>query len=307
MACFHPVTGWRSKDVNPDTGKRSVVFSAQRGYLDLPVTIACGQCIGCRLERSRQWAVRCVHEASLYDSNSFITLTYDNDHLPANGSLDKLAFPLFMKRLRKRYGSGIRFFHCGEYGERLRRPHHHAILFNFDFPDKVLWTNKMGNQLYVSADLVELWPFGFSTIGAVTFESAAYVARYVLKKRTGHGAVQHYTEVDPSTGEVLRELNPEFTTMSRRPGIGRPWLDRFKTDVYPSDFVVLNNKKFKPPKYYDNVFQLEDPEIFSSVQTARKQLAEKNSHNNTYERLAVREEIQERKVGQLIRGYENAY
>ena len=118
----------------------------------------------------------------MYDDNCFITLTYSNQHIPADGSLDVRVFQKFMKRLRKRFGDGIRFYHCGEYGSLLGRPHYHACLFNFDFPDKYLWKENNGQKLYRSPSLEELWPYGYSSIGTVTFESAAYVARYILKR-----------------------------------------------------------------------------------------------------------------------------
>jgi len=304
MPCFHPLTGYRGRKVNPDTGKRPVVFNPRDGFTDLTVTFPCGQCIGCRLERSRQWAIRCVHEASLYSNNCFITLTYNNDHLPALNSLDLSAFQKFMKRLRKRFGEGIRFFHCGEYGERFQRPHYHACLFNFDFADKQLWSVRNGVRLYTSEALSELWPFGFSTIGDVNFESAAYVARYVTKKITGGKAASHYQVVCERTGEILGRRKPEYITMSRRPGIGRDWLSKYSSDIYPDDFVVLNGKKMKPPKFYDRTFELENPDEFSKVLARRKFDAQTRLDDQTPERLAVRERVQELKLKTLVRSYE---
>ena len=162
MPCYHPIPAYRSpRCLDLKSGKPKIFFKeiqvkAWPGYESFEVP--CGQCIGCRLERSRQWAMRCCHEASLYDLNCFITLTYDPEHLPPDGSLVLDHFQRFMKRLRKRFGSGIRFFHCGEYGEKFARPHYHACLFNFDFPDKVLYTIRDEIRLYRSAILEELWP-----------------------------------------------------------------------------------------------------------------------------------------------------
>lgn len=295
MPCYSPMKGYRSRERNP-TGKRSIVFNIQDGYLDMPVTLPCGQCIGCRLERSRQWAIRCVHEAQLYERNCFITLTYNDENLPSDGSLKKTEFQKFMKRLRKEYGDGIRYFHCGEYGERFQRPHYHACLFNFDFDDRVLFQERDGVRLYVSASLARLWPFGFSTIGDVTFESAAYVARYITKKITGDQAADHYGS-----------RTPEYITMSRRPGIGRPWLERFSADVYPSDHVVLRGKQLRPPKYYDNIFELEDPTTFAKVVRKRLAAVQDSEWNQTPERLAVREFIQLEKCKLLRRSYEDGH
>jgi len=241
----------------------------------------------------------------MHKENSFITLTYAPEHLPPNGSLNFKHFQDFMKRLRKANGAGIRFFHCGEYGEKYGRPHYHACLFNFDFKDKKLETEHRGNKYYVSQQLNELWPFGRSIIGDVTFQSAAYVARYITKKVTGEKALERYTIFDKETGEWFADLKPEYTTMSRRPGIGKLWLDKFTGDVYPDDFVVMNEKKMKPPKYYDAQFEIAYPEDFENIKRKRKKRAKTMEHNNSGERLIVREEIQKRKFERLKRSYEN--
>jgi hypothetical protein len=220
MPCYKPLEAWYSKDVNP-SGRRGIVFNPSLALQrDDPINISCGQCIGCRLERSRQWAIRCMHEASLHEENSFITLTFSPEHLVARDnpwSLDVRDWQLFMKRLRKRTGKKIRFYHCGEYGELHKRPHYHACLFGYDFPDKRLWRVVNGQRLYTSYFLQELWPYGFSTIGTVTFESAAYVARYIMKKVSGKNADDYYQWFDDETGEIF-DRHPEYTTMSRRPG-----------------------------------------------------------------------------------------
>lgn len=304
MPCFNPLKGYYSKLVNP-TGKRSIVFNVREALDDNSLPLPCGQCIGCRLERSRQWAIRCVHEASLYKKNCFITLTYNNEHLPNDKSLDKTAFPLFIKRLRKQYGPNIRYFHCGEYGEQLGRPHYHACLFNFDFPDKMYLKTHNGFPYFTSQSLNKLWPFGFSTIGDCTFETAAYVARYITKKITGEAALNHYTKFDPKTGEISEDRIPEYTTMSRRPGIGRPWLDKFHTDIYPDDFVVLRNKKLRPPKYYDAVLSSNFPYEHDDIKERRKENAKKHSENNSAIRLATREKLQLIKAKLLKRKFEN--
>ena len=242
-------------------GKRKIVFNPRDGFSDLPILLPCGQCIGCRLERSRQWAIRCMHEAQLHDENSYITLTYNDKNLPKDGSLNLRHFQLFMKRLRKKTGKKIRFYHCGEYGEKFKRPHYHACLFGYQFPDLRYFKTINGNKLYTSKYLDSVWTnkngetMGFSTIGNVTFESAAYVARYIMKKINGEKAEAHY--VNKETGEILK---PEYTTMSRRPGgLGAEWLKKYKTDVYPGDFVVVRGKKMKPPKYYDRQYELTYP------------------------------------------------
>jgi hypothetical protein len=294
MTCYHPLKGWRSKE------SKAITFNVNLGFIDKPVTVPCGQCVGCRLERSRQWAIRCMHEASLYESNCFITLTYDNDYLPFDASLHLDHYQKFMKRLRKKFGANIRFYHCGEYGEKYFRPHYHACLFNFDFDDKKLFKIVNDQKLYTSAKLQELWPYGFSTIGSVTFESAAYVARYIMKKVTGSRAESHYERVCQETGEVI-QLKPEYTTMSRRPGIGKGWYDKFKKDVYPHDFVVVRGNKVKPPKYYDNILKIEELHQFEAIKNKRKKLAKKFAKDNNSERLLVKEFVKKSQIKKLVR------
>ena len=307
MPCYHPLKGWKSKSVNPVTGKRPVTFNRKQAYVDMPVTIPCGQCVGCRLERSRQWAIRCIHEAEMHEKNCFVTLTFNEEHLPKDRSIDVRHWQKFMKRLRKKYGSGIRYFHCGEYGDINMRPHYHAIIFGHDFDDKKLWKIKDENPLYVSDELQELWshpksgePFGFCSLGAVTFQSCAYVARYIMKKQTGKSASDHYQWIDPETGEI-HQRKPEYVTMSRRGGIGQAWLKKYKPDIFPNDFVVINGRKMRLPKYYDRQLELEHPAEFRSVKSARVVEAKRHSDNNTPERLKVREQVKLKQAERLIR------
>jgi len=305
MACFNPLIAYRGKMPNAKTGKLPMVFSPRDSFdPDSEFKLPCGRCIGCRLERSRQWAIRCVHEASLYERNAFITLTFSPEHLPKSGSLDKRDFQLFMKRLRKRFGSGVRYFHCGEYGEKMGRPHYHACLFNFDFDDRELWRVRDGVKLYKSKALSELWPFGFSTIGDVTFESAAYVARYVTKKISGPVADDHYWRYDPKSGECY-DLLPEYITMSRRPGIGRPWIEKYQGDVYPHDRVVLRGREMRPPKFYDSIFELDNPEGMEDIKFQREKKSKLQASDGEYSRLRTRERLQEIRLKCLKRGYEN--
>lgn len=291
MTCYHPLHGYRSKELT-ESGKYHIVFSPKDGYVDLPMTVPCGQCIGCRLSRSKQWAVRCMHEASFYDRNCFITLTYNDDNLPKDGSLKLSHFQNFMKRLRKDAGVGVRFYHCGEYGPKHGRPHYHAILFNFDFSDKDYLFSSQGEKIYRSAALEKLWPYGFSSIGDVTYESAAYVARYIMKKVVGKGAEDYY-----------RGRKPEYTTMSRRPGIGKAWFTEFYEDVFPDDFVIVNGRKQSVPRYYDSLYEHTYPSDFESVKLRRckRNKSPEVIWNNSFDRLAVRKEVLQAKLDRLKR------
>ena len=295
MPCYHPITGYRSKTVN-ENGKRPIVFNRNEGYIDMPVEVPCGRCIGCRLERSKQWAIRCVQEAKMHEKNCFITLTYDQEHLPKDGSLDVTHYQKFMKRLRKHFNNKkVRYFHCGEYGEKLSRPHYHACLFGVDFDDKKLWSVRNNNKLYRSETLEKLWTFGYSTIGEVTFESAAYIARYVTKKINGDMAEDHY-----------KGKKPEYITMSRRPGIGHDWFTKYIKDVYPNDFVMIrNNIKTKPSRYYDKLLEKKSEDDILTIKAKRKRRARESEHNSSH-RLKAREKCKLAQTKNLKRSYENA-
>lgn len=275
-----------------------------------PFMRPCGQCQGCRLAKSREWAIRCTHEASLWRHNIFITLTYAPEYVPYDMSLDYRDFQLFMKRYRERFPGvdpdengdhKIRFYMCGEYGETYGRPHFHAIIFNHDFSDKRLYKTINGNPIYTSADLSELWPFGFCSIGSVTYESTAYVARYVMKKVTGPAAADHYAHLIPDTGEVVFRT-PEFTKMSLKPGIALGWWKKFHKDVYTKDAVVLRGGvKMRPPRYYDKKFTLSDPYEMDYIKHLRFTNGQKYAANNTRERLRVRERLLQLRLLQLPR------
>lgn len=256
------------------------------------MSLPCGQCIGCRLERSRQWAMRCLHEASLHKENCFITLTYDDAHVPSNGSLDYGAFQSFMRRFRKRVRVPLRFYMCGEYGSENYRPHYHACIFGFNFADRELFSRRDGIRLFTSKLLDELWPFGFCSIGEVTFESAAYVARYCVAKRTGDArVVRAWYDAMARAAGVSGPLEPEFNGMSLKPGIGAKWLEKWETDVYPHDYVVINGRKVKPPKYYDKIFSGKDPDRFEDIKFQRECLGRSRADDNTDARLAVRAQV----------------
>lgn len=302
MPCYHPLKAYKAKSKDPQ--KISITFRRAESWKGVEISLPCGQCIGCRLERSRQWAVRCVHEASLYERNCFLTLTYNQENLPPSGSLQLEHFQLFMKRLRKKYGAGIRFFHCGEYGEQLRRPHYHSLLFNHDFDDKKYFSERNGNKVWTSDSLSSLWPLGFSLIGEVTFESAAYVARYVMKKVTGEKADIHYNG-----------MKPEYITMSRRPGIGTKWYEKFSSDVYPHDRIIVRGAKTRPPRFYDNLLAKSDPALIALLKINR----EKNEKfvtdvyngriitesDSSTRRLLIKEEVKLAEIKNLKRPLED--
>ena len=283
MPCYHPMPAVRMLD-------GSVKFvSRNKAGVDNVISLPCGQCIGCRLERSRQWAMRCMHEASLHERNAFITLTYDEASLPSGGSLVYGDFQKFMKRLRKRVGK-VSFYVGGEYGEQLSRPHFHACIFGYDFPDKVYFKKSSdGSKLFTSKLLESLWPHGLCSTGSVTFASAAYIARYCVQKVNGDLAEAYY-RVITDDGEII-DLCPEFNHMSLKPAVGKRWLEKYMSDVFPRDYVVVNGVKTKPPKYYDRIFEEVDPGRFSDIVAQRELDSCNNMLDNSYSRLAVKEQV----------------
>lgn len=288
MPCYHLIDAWQL-----ETGK--IVF-AERGKVRRALRLPCGQCVGCRLERSRQWAVRCMHESSLHLQNCFVTLTYDDDHLPDYGSLFYRDFQLFMKRLRKRCGRA-RFYMAGEYGAVSFRPHFHACIFGVDFSDRVLFKSvASGFKLYTSAVLAELWSFGFSSVGDVSFESAAYVARYLMKKVTGPASDSYYSRVSLATGEIF-SLTPEFCHMSLKPGIGRMWIERYLDEVVVHDGVVVRGRKCRVPKYYDKYLRMVAPFSADDVEYRRYLESLDFAGESSDARCAVREEVAVARLG----------
>lgn len=323
MPCYHPVQAGKSRALI--NGKHKIVYGLKESSNPafISMKLPCRQCIGCRLEHSRQWAMRSVHEASLYERNCFITLTFDNDHLPALGSLDHSIWQRFMYRFRQKAGNGIRFFMCGEYGEvckscgkskvyckcvkfysTLGRPHFHACIYNFDVPDRVLINVRDGINLYSSEFLSSVWTDGFSSVGDVTFESSAYVARYMCKKMNGVKGKTHYSRVDKSTG-LRYDLKPEYARMSNRAGIGSSWFNQYKSDVYPVDNVVLRDGvKMRPPKYYDTLYERENPVGLLKIKEKRILSADLFHVDQTPDRLEVRERCHLLKMDMLKRNLE---
>ena len=311
MLAFYPKAADGSYLTNPNTGKNKVVVLSfvdaskvlhkyPAGLPDNYFYVPCGQCIGCRLEYSRQWAVRCIHEAQMHKQNCFITLTYAPEFLPEDRGLHVEDFQKFMKRFRKAVSPlKIRFFHCGEYGTKLSRPHYHAIIFGFDFPDKRLKFISNGYPVYTSELLQKLWPFGISSVAGVTFESCAYVARYILKKQKGKdedGRIEKYYD-----GRAK-----EYVTMSRRPGIGASWFDRYATDVYPADDIVTIRSHHtvyhsRPPRYYDTLLSEYYPELFEYVKSKRDAVTQIKQKKLSYRRLTEQEQLKGIQVRKLIR------
>jgi hypothetical protein len=315
MPCVKPLQAYRYQD--------GQIKFHDNGACE-PIELSCGQCITCRLNRSKEWALRMVHEAQKNAPvNCFITLTYNPENLPPDCGLVKRHYQLFIKRLRRAIARNdypgmiecptgkFKYYHCGEYGNG-GRPHYHAVLFGCNFNDWVyLRTTDKGSHIYTSPTLEKIWGKGFVSIGECTFQSAAYVARYCLKKVTGKQAdlvdketgLKHYERFNSYTGEII-EVLPEYATMSRGGrtgnGIGYDWIREYTSDCYPKDFTTHNGMRMKPPKYYDKQLKEIDPDMYDDIKAGRK-LAGFKSTDSCESRLSQIEKVKEAQNKQLKR------
>jgi hypothetical protein len=293
MPCYGPLTAYRPKATAND---KRLVFKKSDSETGIGIKVPCGKCSGCKLEKSRQWAVRCMHEKRLHTDSCFITLTYDDDNLPPGNTLVLAHYQNFLKRLRELYtGPGLRFFGCGEYGEKSLRAHYHLLLLNSDFTDKRLVKSGSEYNLYASATLSKLWPMGNHALGDVNFHSAAYVARYCMKKIDGPKATAHYN------GRL-----PEFITMSRRPGLGTGYFDKYQSEIINHDNIIVNGFASALPRFYDGKIEHLLPNDPTALYTGfellkikrRRKLTWAMRADNTNARLRVREVVQMAKLQQ---------
>lgn len=227
----------------------------------------------------------------MHELSCFVTLTYDDEHLPPTGTLVKRHFQNFIRYLRRQHVGTLRYYACGEYGDQLARPHYHALLFGIDFADKREHSmNDRGDKIYWSETLNKIWGKGHAWLGAVNLQSAGYVARYCLKKVNGDLAESHY-----------QGLQPEFSLMSLKPGIGQQWYEKYKSDVFPSDFLIIQGKRRGVPRYYDEKHKQDDEDAYKLMKLRRVAYARKCKFDNTPGRLAVRKECTEARVKLLKR------
>lgn len=255
--------------------------------------------------------MRCLHEKKMVEQSCFITLTYNDEHVPINYSVSVREWQLFLKRLRKQvHPKLVRFFMCGEYGDQDNRPHYHALIFGHDFSDdRKLWTVRRGYPVFRSVNLEKVWPYGFSEIGQLDYKSAAYCARYVMKKVPDKFNPEHYWRRSPIDGQMY-EVEPEFALMSTKPGLGTEWFKQFSADAFPSDFLIVDGRKVKPPKFYLNKIAEGEALVLKKNRPATNQLdikrnrklhAQQHKEDNTPERLKVREMVHAAKIKLLKR------
>lgn len=291
MPCYHPLKAIKI-GTNLETGKDKYAISRYNSGDDLSnaILLPCGQCIGCRIDYSRQWADRCMLELKDHESSYFLTLTYDEQHLDSiksgytdcetgeyhnNLTLNKRDAQLWHKNLRKALDEKgypkIRFFMCGEYGSNTFRPHLHEICFGLRLDDlKFYKYNKQGQPLYTSEFLSKIWKKGFVIVGEVTWETCAYVARYVTKKLKGQ------------SGEFyqIHNIVPPFTLMSRKPGIARKYYEEHP-DFFDCSYISIatddGGRKIYPSRYYKSLLEVDDPERFADLKLNNMVAAEFNN------------------------------
>lgn len=303
MACYHPLirieTPFQIKTKTGKISQKAIIMSEiqfemkKKKYKNVDIQkIPCGQCIGCRLEYSRQWANRITLEAKKYSPEIcwFLTITYNDENLPTKTTknektgeiiqgctLKKEDLTLFMKRLRRHYEykynhQGIRFYAAGEYGETTQRPHYHICIFNMPIHTELVKVknNKLGQAIWTNKEIEEIWGKGFIALAKQSWETAAYTARYMLKKQKGDSAEWYYNS---------KAIIPEFTQMSRKPGIGREYYELNKEEIYKNDEIALKKGKkvqtIKPPRYYDTLYDIDNHDMMEEIKLNRRINAEK--------------------------------
>ncbi len=281
--CTHPLTAWKEKTTN-STPKPYLFCLPEPEIINQYETVPsrCRKCDGCIAYRAQQWSVRCALEMRMHDQNCFFTLTYAD--VGENPTLNPDDITKFVKRLRKKVAKDnnnqkIRIIQCGEYGEQQQRPHHHVIVFGYDFPDKgKIGQTSSGIDKFHSQILTDLWGHGFTMLQEANMGAARYLAGYVSKKIygtkdpltgryiSGGSKNTHYTKVNQETGEIY-QVHKEYMTMSNNPGIGYPFYEQFKTDLFPKGTVHIMDKSGKTsswpvPDYFYRKLAEDDPKLY---------------------------------------------
>ena len=306
MPCYNPMIAERTDEVNPKTGKNYVRFLRSVKNAGVPddvwrdfgealawsvdyetgefinhaIVLPCGQCLGCRTQYAAQWANRIMIEAMDYESVYFLTLTYDDEHVPRHiakdghtvFSLEPEDFKLFQKRLARHQAyhkdNRLRYYYVGEYGETFHRPHGHFVEFGLLLDDVVEdHRNKHGRMIHTSKNISDIWGKGIVEVEPITWELAAYVARYTVKK-LGRKETDFYSS---------QNLVPEFSRMSLKPAIGFKYFDEHCREIYVNDEILLplatGLRKVKPPRFYDNKYDDIYPSDMAEVKGNRQKIA----------------------------------
>lgn len=311
MPCYHPKPV--EHYVDEATGVKAVRFKSENPNGGLP----CRRCIGCRLDHAQQWNIRCYHESQMHTENMFVTLTYDDHNLPKFGDLKHEHFQKFIRALRQSSGKKISYYMCGEYGPTcpkhqtencpecgpIHRPHYHALIFGYDYPDKTFAYTRNDNRYYHSDTLAKHWPHGNADISEVTYKSAGYVARYILDKQIGD--TNHLYDVHYQ-GDLVHTRQIPYTRMSLKPAIGKTFYEKYNSDIFPHGYVVLpNGKQARVPQYYMSLYEQDDPLAHERLKWQYEKYAQDDT-DSTPERLADRKIYKVQQIDNLKRNRINA-
>lgn len=302
MACTNPISAYSR--ICPATGLKSVDTRKLPGR-ENNLLLPCNKCLSCKLRKAKEWALRCWHESQMHDENSFVTLTYADQHLPAYHDLDHRDFQLFMKRFRK-HNKNVKFYMCGEYGDETHRPHFHVLLFGYYPPDAVYHRTENGFRYYKSQELDSYWKLGFTDTSNVSYKNAGYIARYTLKKQLPKEAIQErYTYLD--TDEKLQTRKLEYVRMSTGrefgTGIGGAWFKKYAAQTCLNDYVLDPDRHKCPvPRYYLSILK-EDSENYFDFLAAKRLAKAKADPNNDPSFLPGKAICAKAKLKQLPRPY----
>jgi len=294
LPCYTPLGGWQ----RPDGTLRFSRLS--RGTPD--VVVPCGKCIGCRLDYSREWAIRLTHEQQTADNACWLTLTYDQTHLPSGASLSKKDWRDFSQKLYS-FSPGVRHYAVGEYGEKKKRPHFHVCLFNCVFPERRYhYTTDSGYPVDRSPVLSKLWGKGNADISDLTAENAAYTARYTIKKVDGPPAYEHYKRFDDYGNQYWVE--PEFSRQSNNPGLGFDFYQKFGERIRSQDSVIWNGHEVPVPRYYDKLTERLYPREYEQIKKRRLAAIDVGDPEKTLARRTSKQAVKRRAIKPLTRPLE---
>lgn len=316
MKCFFPKPAWYSK-TKAANGGFAITFKIAEAQTDYQILVPCGGCLGCRMTRKMDWAMRISHEARYHQKSMFLTLTFRPSDLPLDNSLSKGIMQKYIQDLRNyARGERISYFLAGEYAPGKKknpqtgipfpgRPHYHLIILGAEFDDQVsIDTGSKGDTVYTSADCEKLWPYGNNYIGKVTPASAAYCAGYIVDKMTGPLGELHYVTDDPEEG--LLNIEPEFQLQSTRPALGKSWFDEYHADIQKG-FITDKGQKREVPRAYERWLEQYFPENYDEYLERKMDAVDLRDPDNKPARLAVQKECAQRRINKskqskLIRG-----
>lgn len=274
MSCLFPIAMSRDADGN--------VCSSKHEHTQFYVP--CGQCGECRLSRARSWATRCVHESTMWKTSCFITLTYKD--LPKDKSLNPDDTRNFIRRFRESFRKPFKYFLVGEYGDHGDRPHYHALIFGHDFGLSDYRNhhrlghdsnNSRTTDLSVLHDtdalncpeLTKIWGLGFTSVGDLTFDSAAYCAQYAMKKINGSKAAEHY-----------QGRHPEFMRTSQN-AIGKQYALTFANEIISHNSVLANKQTQPVPTYYLKQYEKHGKNL-DTLRSLREEFSQSHSIEKSY-------------------------